>query len=85
MSFLYIPSSLIENQKKGFGLPINSLLKNELKDWSLSLLSKKSLEKSGFLNTNIITELVNKYFAGNLENSNQIWNLLMFQNWYNKN
>ena len=81
----YIPSSLIENQKKGFGLPINSLLKNELRDWSLSLLSKKSLEKTGFLNTNIITELVNKYFSGNLENSNQIWNLLMFQNWYNKN
>ena len=81
----YLPNGLIEKQKKGFGLPINSLLKSELKDWSLSLLCKDAIEQTGFLNSDVINILVDSYFKGSTENSHQIWNLLMFQNWYNKN
>ena len=78
----YLPNGMIEKQKKGFGLPIDSLLKNELKDWSLSLLSKNAIEQTGFLNSDVITSLVDNYYKSSRENSHQIWNLLMFQNWF---
>ena len=78
----YLPNGLIEKQKKGFGLPIDSLLKNELKDWSLSLLCKDAIEQTGFLNSDVIANLVDEYFKRSTERSHQIWNLLMFQNWF---
>lgn len=78
----YLPNGLIEKQKKGFGLPIDSLLKNELKDWSLSLLCKDTIEQTGFLNSDVIANLVDEYFKRSTERSHQIWNLLMFQNWF---
>ena len=48
----FLPQNLISKNKRGFGIPLNRWLKEDLRDWSEELISKK----------NIIETIVKNYF-----------------------
>jgi asparagine synthase (glutamine-hydrolysing) len=80
----YIPQSIMERPKMGFGIPVQKWLTTELKPMVESYLSEKNLQKHGLFNTDIINTLVKDFFNGRSEKYLQIWYLLMFQMWYEK-
>lgn len=78
----YVPKHLVERPKTGFGIPIYQWLRGELRPWAESLLSKESLSKSGCINVQEVRQLWNCHLAGKGNFQYELWNVLMFQQWF---
>lgn len=80
----YVPKAIMERPKMGFGIPIESWLKNELKDLVKENLSEPNLARHGLFNINGVQKLLSDFYNGRTENHLKLWYLLMFQMWYNR-
>ncbi len=81
----YLPNKLFNLPKSGFGMPIDLWLKNELKEWSLSLVKKNDLDLYGYLNHKQIKSIFDDHMNGHRNWNNKIWTVLMFQSWLQNN
>ena len=77
----YIPERLSKAPKKGFAVPIDSWLRNELKDWAVDLLSEERLKKQNILNAEVVTQYLSEHMSGKKNRQFELWNLLVFQSW----
>lgn len=77
----YVPDTIMNRPKAGFGVPIHSWLRNELKDWAETLLSDDALDKSGCFENKKIRTLWNNHQSGKFNEQYALWNILMFQQW----
>jgi asparagine synthase (glutamine-hydrolysing) len=82
--YRYVPKKLIERPRMGFSIPLDSWLRRPLKEWATDLLSPTNLDKHGFLNKELILKRLNEHVSGKKNWQNQLWNVLMFQSWYDK-
>ena len=80
----YIPRSIMQRPKMGFGVPITLWFKTELKKYFDNYLGEEALQKHNLFNTELIQRKKSSYFKGNEEMASELWNLLMFQMWYEK-
>ena len=80
----YVPKEMMDRPKMPFVAPITVWFQNELKDFFLHYLDESRLEKQGLFNPKPILQLRNSYLSGNKENVQKLWNLLVFQMWYEK-
>jgi asparagine synthase (glutamine-hydrolysing) len=78
----HIPDEIARRGKKGFGIPIAKWLCDELKDLMLELLSEKRLKKQGIFNPSRVKTLVSDHLAYRVDNRKKLWNLLIFQLWW---
>ena len=81
----YIPAALFERPKVGFGIPIGEWLRGSLEDWAESLLSEKSLNEHGLLNTKLIRTRWEEHSTLQADWQYPLWDVLMFQAWYEAN
>ncbi|MFN3793373.1 MAG: asparagine synthase (glutamine-hydrolyzing) [Chitinophagaceae bacterium] len=81
----YIPKSIFQRPKMGFGIPIDNWLKGDLKDWMTDLLSYDMLKKFQILNPDIVSKLAQNYLDGKGGTGYQLWNFVILQSWLNKN
>ena len=79
----YVPTTLFERPKQGFGVPIDSWLRGPLRAWASNLLDPKRLNEQGIFNTTVITEKWHEHLAGRRNWQHWLWNILMFQTWHN--
>lgn len=77
----YIPRSLMERPKTGFGVPIDSWLRGPLRDWAENLLNAEILKEQGFFMVEPIKKKWREHLDGKRDWSNQLWSVLMFQAW----
>lgn len=82
--YRHVPKDLIERPKMGFGIPLDSWLRGPLKEWAMDLLSTDSLDKHKLLNKDNIHRKLNEHISGKKNWQHQLWDVLMFQSWYNK-
>lgn len=78
----HVPASLFERPKQGFSVPVGAWLRDELRDWAESLLSVKSLEQHGLLDTPRIRGVWDDHLQGDGRHAEKLWTVLMFQAWY---
>jgi asparagine synthase (glutamine-hydrolysing) len=72
----YVPASLIERPKMGFGLPLGSLLRGRLRDWAESLIDSVDL-----LDVAPIRRKWEEHLAGKGDWNYHLWGVLMLQAW----
>lgn len=79
--YKYVPSTLIERPKTGFGIPIVDWLRGPLRDWAEALLEETRLQQEGFFNTKLVKERWLEHLSGDRNWHYYLWPILMFQAW----
>jgi asparagine synthase (glutamine-hydrolysing) len=79
----YIPKSVMERPKHGFGAPVNEWLREELRDLLEEVTTETMLLKQGLFNLDYVMHR-KKMFYTQKDNSSFIWHLFVFQLWYEK-
>jgi asparagine synthase (glutamine-hydrolysing) len=70
------PSSIVNRQKKGFGIPLSQWLKHDLKALCDELFEPGKITREGLLNPGVVKNCLS---FGNIH---QVWSLLVFELWY---
>lgn len=80
----YIPASIMDRPKMGFGIPIAHWLQHELKAFVDQYLDESFIQKQNIFNNEEIQRINRSFYNGRAERAEKIWYLLMFQMWYDK-
>ena len=81
----YLPKELSNMPKKGFSIPINKLLNNELSDWKNDVLSKSICDSHQLFDYNVIKKLQSDHSNGYSNNEYKLWSIIQFNDWYISN
>lgn len=76
----YVPESLFDRPKMGFGIALDRWLRGSLREWAEDLLSENSLQDSG-LEAAPIRALWDDHLSGRRNWQYHLWDVLMFQAW----
>lgn len=82
--YKYVPQRLIERPKAGFAVPVADWLRGPLKIWAEQLLQPERLAREGFFDPEQITTLWQEHQSGKRNWQYHLWDILMFQSWYEK-
>ncbi len=83
--YRYVPESLVDRPKMGFGVPIEDWLKGPLSDWADDLLDEETLNKQGFFDSALVRKMWGEHKEGKRRWHVQLWRLLVFQMWFIEN
>lgn len=81
----YVPRALIERPKMGFDVPMDSWLRGPLREWAENLLSTDRLRREGYFDVQQVRQKWEEHLSGRSNWQNQLWCVLMFQAWMEKN
>ena len=79
-----IPQAVIERRKEGFVLPIDHWLLHNLRDKVEETLAPARLAVHGLLRPERVREVLDAHYARTANHGPRIWNLMMFQLWWEK-
>jgi len=80
----YLPKDMMDRPKMGFGVPLMEWFRDELKDMFYYYLNEDRLTKENIFNVKKVIYLRDSYLSGKNDNIRKLWNILMFEMWYEK-
>lgn len=84
MAAKHLPKYITHKRKQGFAIPVTKWLKHELKDILLEYTSKDYIKQQGLFQHDFVEKLVKNHLNETWDNKKLLWNLLVFQLWYEK-
>ena len=79
--YRHVPASLVERPKLGFGVPVGSWLRQDLRPWAEDLIAEKRLSDEGFFDPAIVRRVWADHLSGKRNFKDRLWSVLMFQAW----
>lgn len=77
-----LPSGITDRPKKGFGVPLGSWFRNELRELSGDLLLDGRLAARGYFKPGMVERLLDEHWQGRAGWQDQLWSLLMLESWH---
>lgn len=77
----WLPTELITRRKQGFGVPIASWLRTELRDLSWDVLTDSTAKSRGLFRPEAVVSLLSEHGQG-IDHSTRIWALIQFELWH---
>lgn len=79
-----VPKEVVYRRKMGFGVPISSWFRGEMKNFLREvLLSEKSLRR-GIIKPEVLQRYVAEHIEGRRDHAFRLWALLMLELWHNQ-
>ncbi len=79
-----LPDKILNRPKEGFLMPINDWLLNSMEDYVRSFFTPKKLALHSILDPKSVYNVLDEHYAKRKNYGNRIWNLMMFQLWWEK-
>lgn len=76
----YFPAEFLNRQKQGFGVPLGSWLRGELRPLMEDYLLGERCRNRGYFNPDYVQNLVQQHLGGR-DQHYRLWSLLMFEVW----
>lgn len=80
----YVPREIMERPKMGFGVPLETWLRKELKDLFVNVLNEDNLRAQNIFNVDRVVQMRDKYLRGESVEFGRLSYLFLFQLWYAK-
>ena len=77
----YVPNELVERPKMGFSIPLGDWLRQDLRDWTETLLDPVELRQDGILNADLIRRIWSEHLQGTADHQQKLWSVIAFQMW----
>jgi len=77
-----LPDEILARGKMGFGVPLDSWLRGELKSYSYGILLSDKCIKRGYFKKEALKNMLDEHCAGNFNNGAKIWSLLFLELWH---
>lgn len=79
--YKYVPKSLIERPKMGFGVPIDQWLRGPLKEWAGDMFSPAVLNRFDLIDPEPVQQKWREHQNGQQNWQHHLWDILMLQSW----
>ena len=79
----YLPKTLFDRPKMGFGVPMTEWIDGPLSSWADDTLNATTLNQSGLLNIKAVLSIYEDHKKG-MKNPSILWSILLWQQWYNE-
>lgn len=77
----YLPESIFERPKLGFGIPIGSWLRGPLRPWAEEMLTESRIRRDGYFRVDVVRKQWEEHLSGRFNRQHSLWGVLMFQAW----
>ena len=78
----YLPAEIVSRPKCGFTIPLDSWLRNELREMLLDTLSPDAVRRTGVFDPKVMCELLEYFFRRpNFQTAHMVFTVLCFQLW----
>ncbi|MFO1321994.1 MAG: asparagine synthase (glutamine-hydrolyzing) [Burkholderiales bacterium] len=77
----YVPATLVDRPKMGFGIPLDQWLRGPLRPWAESLLAEDRLRREGFFDPAVVRARWIEHVSGVRNWQHHLWIVLMFESW----
>ncbi len=77
-----LPPGIVDRPKEGFVLPVFDWMQEKYRGYCADVLSPDRLKAHGCLNVSLVQDLLARHKAGDKSLNGRIWNLIMFQLWW---
>ncbi|MGE0254675.1 MAG: asparagine synthase (glutamine-hydrolyzing) [Alphaproteobacteria bacterium] len=77
----YVPRNLFERPKMGFGIPLDTWLRGDLRAWAEDLLAPSALGATGLFDVAAVRSVWHTHLEGARNQQYMLWPVLMFEAW----
>ena len=77
-----LPPEIIDRKKMGFGCPIGSWIKNDLREYVMDLLSEETVVRRGYFNYSAIQTMLDDHYSNRADYTDQLLALMTFEIWH---
>ena len=77
-----LPKATVKFPKKGFDVPVDRWLRNDLRGDLERLTDRQLIDRQGLFDYDFIQTMLQEHFTGKENHKNKLWNLYVFQKWY---